>query len=302
MIIISSRKDFDNPNEMSDELLIKKDHNDEDEEPCEIKEVNLSEILCSQNSSQKVKILVLAHGYNNAQSEIYETYELIESQLKDTYDHIIGYVWPGGSSFVDWWNAKEMADKAASQFNNLVNKINQTECNISVDLMSHSLGARMCMQALKQSKVVVGKYFCLAASVDSRCFNKEISLPDIADFLAESRAFERELKLEELKKQEFLTSVHSYENVFVFHSKRDRVLQNLYAWIEGHEALGLKGPKRSNLNQPELHEKVCNVDCRKVVDNHFEYKNVHEIYDYVRSVQSGKLEREKTLERKTKRK
>ena len=238
MIIISSREGFENPEQMSNKLLIKEDHNAENWKLLE--EVDLRKILGCQNSSS-VKVLVLVHGYNNKQSEIYSAYELIQSELNKTYDHVIGYAWPGGSSFIDWWDAKGMADEVACQFGHLIEALNGI--NVSPDLMSHSLGARVCLQALKTSDVSVGKYFCLAASVDGRCFRKEgISLPDIPDFLEGSQGFERELKLRELEKQAFSSSVSRCRHVVVLHSKHDAVLKRLYTWIEGHMALGVWGP------------------------------------------------------------
>jgi esterase/lipase superfamily enzyme len=64
---------------------------------------------------QKKKLLILVHGFNNPFEDVIQEYQLIfnqkESHFPEEYDHIIGFLWPGGESELDYFHAKKMAEK-----------------------------------------------------------------------------------------------------------------------------------------------------------------------------------------------
>lgn len=78
---------------------------------------------------------------------------------------VLGYVWPGGDLGISYVFAKRRAEKAAQRIQSLLLSI--ASVANSIDINTHSLGARVALQALKG---VPGKpirnLFMLAAAVD----------------------------------------------------------------------------------------------------------------------------------------
>lgn len=210
MIIISARKDFDDPERLAE------DH--------QIKEIDLtkekksgSPIKITKNEVSEKNILILIHGYNNERDEVYDAYQIIEkninSHIPNRYDMIVGYSWPGGDDWHDWWKSKSRANGVARKFRFLLESLHGL--NASVDLMSHSLGARVCLKALKETDAndaLVKNYYCMAPAVDNECLE-----PD----------------------EEFHDALNACERLFVFHSARDKVLKVSYFMAEWDRALGL---------------------------------------------------------------
>ncbi len=266
MLIISSRKNFDDP-----DSLKKQGH--------DIKEVNLSSDkvirdLTSDNFFNEIKhlkILFIVHGYNNEQDEVYDAYSVIEnnivSNLNSTYDLIIGYSWPGGDLGLEWFSAKSRANSVARRFRFLITKISNHAS--SLDIMSHSLGARVVLKALKQaeSRIIVRNYFCMAAAVDNEVLEKN---------------------------EEFHQSISKIQNLYVFHSQKDGVLTYFYRMAEWDNPLGRYGPE--DKDYIENHTKSIYVaNCKRVVDSHGGYKRSNSVYKYIKNVISSKPSKFSTL-------
>jgi predicted alpha/beta hydrolase family esterase len=117
---------------------------------------------------------------------------------------------------LEWWQGKSLANAVARLFRSLIEEMSNSAS--AVDLMSHSLGARVSLKALKESQTqaLVRNYFCTAPAVDNECLE-----PD----------------------EEFFESVPSCGRLFVFHSARDGVLRLSYEAAERDRALGLYGPE-----------------------------------------------------------
>ena len=250
MIIISARKDFDNPDQISTsghsvkEIDLNNDSTISDK-------VDLNNLLTGK------KTLFLVHGYNNEQFEVYDAYQIIESQigshLAQEYDYVIGYSWPGGDRGIEWWQGKSRANSVARMFRRLLEQISSV-CS-SIDIMSHSLGARVTLKALKESQQsnLIRNYFCTAPAVDNESLEPN---------------------------EEFYNSLSSCKNIYVCHSARDGVLSLSYRAAEWDRALGLNGPEdkafvlNSNFG-------VFVANCKKVVDSHGGYKRCDELYQYI---------------------
>lgn len=255
MIIISSRKSFNNPDILSDsgheyrevDLL---DNN-------LVRKIESESQLLSEFSGKR--ILMLVHGYNNEQDEVYDAYSVIEekvySHLEKDFDFVVGYSWPGGDKGLEWWTSKKRANAVARRFRFLIEKISDNAS--SIDLMSHSLGARVVLKALKQSsqETIVRNYYCTAPAVDNEVLEKG---------------------------EEFYDSVKKCESLFVFHSKKDRVLSGLYRIAELDNALGLCGPEDKNYIQNKT-KNIYVANCKKHVDSHGAYKRSDAIYKYIAS-------------------
>ena len=203
------------------------------------------------------KILLLVHGYNNEQEEVFDAYEIIENKvnqhLAGVYDLIIGYSWPGGDKALEWWDAKSRSNAVARRFRFLLEELSSSSAFI--DLMSHSLGARVSLKAFKESttKDLIRNYYCTAASVDNECLEVD---------------------------EEFHQSVLSCGRVFVFHSRKDKVLASAYRVAELDNALGLYGPEDKAYIQNKART-IYVANCKRTVRSHGGYKRSDAMYQYI---------------------
>ena len=209
------------------------------------------------------KILFVIHGFNNSAAEAMKTYRNIADHfdaLKDKngnplYDLVIGYLWPGYQNKLDYYAAKkharELKDKMESHLSFLSSLV------AKVDVMAHSMGNRLVFEALNFSskegaKKLVNHFYSIAAAVD----------------------------------QESIENNHKYslaskncEDIFVFHSKQDEVLEFLYTIAECDRALGFE--KIENLKQ--LPPNVQLIDCSTFATGHSQYFNAPNIYEFIRN-------------------
>ncbi|MCG8492526.1 MAG: TMCO4 family protein [Sneathiellales bacterium] len=139
---------------------------------------------------------------------------------------------------------------------------------VTVDVMGHSMGARVILKGLKtKPKKVVRNLFTLAAAVDNECLEKD---------------------------EEFHISTKRCDSTFAFHSKNDPVLRTAYRIAEFDNALGLRGPEdpQSIINHSSpTSPKPPNVyvaNCRHIIHKHGAYKRSEPIYKYILDFLSGK--------------
>lgn len=256
MLIVSARVDFVDPDRLLPEGHI-------------IREVNLSndstvKTLIQDEFLSEIRnknICILVHGYNNEYFEVNDAYQIMEnnihSSLPNSYDMVVGYSWPGGNRKLEWWDAKSRANAVARKFRQLLESI-RGEVQ-SIDLISHSLGARVSLKAIKDSaKVLVDNYYCMAGAVDNESLEKG---------------------------EEFFESRSSAKNIYVMHSARDEVLAITYRTAEFDNALGLFGPEdKSEVEKSKSNIYVAN--CKRVVATHGGYKRSKEVFDYIATTKS----------------
>lgn len=257
MIIVSARKNFVEPDRLLPEGHI-------------IREVDLTndttknEITHNQllDEVKEKNICILVHGYNNEYFEVNDAYQIMENnihnKLSDTYQKIIGYSWPGGDQRLDWFNAQSRANAVARRFRHFLESIRPKAK--SIDLISHSLGARVSLKALKESQgTLIDNYYCMAGAVDNE-------------------------SLEHGK--EFFESRTSAKKIYVLHSAKDGVLATAYRAAEFDNALGLFGPEdKSAVEATESNIYVAN--CKRVIENHGGYKRSKAVFDYIATTKKG---------------
>jgi len=244
MIIISSRKSFNNPDVLSDKghQIKEIDLSNDNEVRSTVSEGDLYQELLGK------RVLMLVHGYNNEQDEVYDAYSVIENKTNDflgnEYDFVIGYSWPGGDKGLEWWASKKRANAVARRFRFLIEGL--TTNVKALDVMSHSLGARVVLKALKQSSRnrVLRNYYCTAPAVDNEVLEQG---------------------------EEFHSSVEKSDRIYVFHSKKDGVLAGAYRVVEFDNALGLYGPEDKQYIQNKT-KNIFVANCKKRVDSHGAYK------------------------------
>lgn len=191
------------------------------------------------------RILVLIHGYRTDEGSIRAAYSTIANRMAAHYDHVIGFVWPGGWTRVGFWPSERRAKAANLALQWLMEQIYRADC--VVDVQTHSLGA-------------------LVYWDDPRWFPRNVLLtaPAVNDDVLtspESRQIQKPQQANRL---------------YIYHSRRDPVLGWWYrlARLGLHGALGLKGPK-----DPErIPENVRVIDCSRVVTEHGGYRRSEEFF------------------------
>lgn len=218
------------------------------------------------------RVLLLVHGYNNEFDDVVRAYSLIEDHIgrlmKDKYDLIIGYTWPGGDDRFDYFSAKTRTGALSPRFQETLRKLHSASTRpAALDIMTHSMGARLALESLKllTTRGVVRNLFLMASAVDNESIERG---------------------------EEYFTANGRVRNSFVFHSKHDQVLSLAYRIAEFDRALGLHGPEDpADVMQHSTHTLVIN--CKHHINGHGDYKGEDEIYrfldDNVDTVSAGQF-------------
>jgi esterase/lipase superfamily enzyme len=264
MYVVSCRSNF-----TSDETLGKQNRYRNYTNPQNadaFQELNLDDILARATDKH---VCILVHGYNNSIPAVMKSYWEIVSQSSDTgvigpkgYGLVVGFTWPGMSSGIGYFAARSTAKKAAPFLLEVINNL-RTVAH-SVDVQTHSLGARVALTALANpKKVFVDNLLLTAPAVDNDLLEPE---------------------------QDFHPSLDSCNRCFVYHSKNDSVLKITYPLgdiADGmHKALGLNGPR----SKPVTLSKCLNVyvvDCSARVKDHGGYRKTVRYFDHWNEVLSG---------------
>ena len=174
--------------------------------------------------------IIFVHGFNNDFFEGLETaynYFDIFSHFRSGNENYIGIYWPGDAHFS---KAVRQADKASINFASMINHIVKSTRKASkakITIIAHSLGNRISAKGIlnlksKYNITPIKNYIQLAPAINANAYQAE---------------FKEVPKL--------------VKNIIVYHSAKDKVLNNLYEiWNKfrrlksgkKYEALGTFGP------------------------------------------------------------
>ena len=264
MIIVSCRRGFDSNGFLAAENHYRNYTNPNN--PAAFKDLNLTDVL---DAATNKHVAIFVHGFNNPMENVLGAYWGLVQKMKDTgvtgpsgYGLVIGFAWPGQQSGLGFFPARLTAKKSAPFLIALINSLRAVAH--TVDVETHSLGARVALVALANpKKVFVDNLLLTAPAIDHNLLE-----PD----------------------QDFHTALESCNRCFVYHSGQDPVLKAPYLIgdvADGiRKALGLKGPRNRKITL----EKCLNtyvVDCTARVDSHGGYRKVPQFYDHWNQVLSG---------------
>jgi esterase/lipase superfamily enzyme len=273
MILISCRKDFSDSRKFAARnairnypFLPKLDPFDE------LDEMNLALQM------QGKHVLILIHGFRNPLQNVATSYQRILKGLIDAklmgaggYDLVLGFTWPGFETPLGFFPAIPFANRSAEFFRDLLELASRNAR--TVDVQTHSLGARVALQALATGTTgFVDNLLLTAAAVDD----------------------------EDLEpKEEFNSALMECRRCIVYHSEKDNTLKIAYRIGDAPEfdrALGWKGPQHPKVIEEKCPE-VFVVDCKKVVTSHGGYRNAGAYYEHwSRVLREVSLPRFETLE------
>lgn len=151
------------------------------------------------------RVLILIHGYRTDKESIQSAYTEIANRMAAHYDHVIGFVWPGGWARIGFWPSRIRAERSADALYGLLKFLTRLRC--TVDIQTHSLGA---LVALRTPLTTVRNLLLTAPAVDDTELENAPGC-----------------------------------RVLVYHSRLDPVLKYWYRLSRFglHGALGLKGPR-----------------------------------------------------------
>ncbi len=182
--------------------------------------------------------LLLVHGYNNRFGDVVSSYETIYNRAAEVLPDtpVVGFLWPGlGDKFFDhdlFRHAQAQADEAAMW---LAEYLKASPAPISI--MTHSLGARVALEAIKVAQVPVKNLFLTGPAVDN-----------------------------EHLRTKYADAVKKIARTHVFWSKNDGVLAGAYMLSQFDKALGHSGPD-------SVIEGVYSHDRGDFVHQHSDYRH-----------------------------
>ncbi len=251
MILVSCRKDFASDHFFSDSNVIRDYPN-----PANLDiytEISEQEL---QSRASGRHVLILVHGYRNPLKNAATAYKELAKSLTDAgllaenatalntkYGLVVGFVWPGfRTKVLGFLAARPSANRSGGYLRNLLHTVRSTAR--TVDVQTHSLGARVALQALStDDSLWLDNLMMTAPAVDNECLEPQ---------------------------QEFFEALDSCARVFVYHSRHDPVLK-AYVFAAVDRALGGKGPE----NKPVILASCPNVnvvDCQSQVKQHSDYR------------------------------
>lgn len=197
-----------------------------------------------QNQCRGQQVDILIHGYRNEFDSALAAYISMNASLSDAGipGQRIGFFWCGSWAKLGFTFAVLRTKKAAVELKRLTDALNDAGCTVNVE--THSLGARVALQALK-----IGARFdrliLTAPAVDADC----LALGG-----------------------EFGNCIRRVRQATVMWSARDSVLRWAY-WVASgfRKALGLVGPAPN--------PGVRSRDLTLEVSEHSAYKSVPAVYD-----------------------
>ncbi|HKP11450.1 MAG TPA: alpha/beta hydrolase [Blastocatellia bacterium] len=256
MILISCRKDFSDSRAFSHEnairnypLLPKLDN---------FKELDEANLALQMEGKH---VLVLVHGFRNPLQNVATSYQGLLKGLIDNgmmgdagYSLVLGFTWPGFETPLGFFPAIPFANRSAGFLRSLLELATRTAR--TVDVQTHSLGARVALQALSGGTTAFAD-------------NLMMTSPAVDDEVLEP-------------KREFNGTLAECRRCIVYHSEKDPVLKLIYRIgdaPEFDEALGWKGPQHPKVIESQCPD-VFVVDCKKVIKTHGGYRTAPRYYEH----------------------
>jgi esterase/lipase superfamily enzyme len=264
MYVVSCRRDFDSNQWFAAENAVRNYTNPAN--PTEFQPATFPELFALAEARH---VCVLVHGFRNPLEHVVAAYWTIlqgASQAgfasPDGYGLILGFAWPGFETRLGYFPAVPHANRAAGYLRALVRQL-ATHAH-SVDVQTHSLGARVALQMLAAGEdAYVDQLMLTAAAVDANCLEPG---------------------------REFAAALASCGRCWVYHSVNDDVLTLGYRVADlftGFDrALGYRGPRSRKVTLEQC-PNVNVVDCSARVPGHGGYREAPQYFTHWSEVFRG---------------
>lgn len=212
------------------------------------------------------------HGYNSDEAAVKTAYAEQYVQLDKVgllasgfYDVVVNVLWPGGDWSVSYPFAVKRATLSGTLLGALWGRLDDAQDDVTkIDVVTHSLGARVGLEAIER---------CIAPLLNATLLAPAVDDESVCDtVLAEFREAVMQLS----------------GKLYIYSSKRDPVLRDAYPKGERvaevlhltsddgeiDQALGFCGP---DPQYPESENSVW-VDCTRLIAGHSDYRKVPEVF------------------------
>jgi len=249
-IVISDRHNFKNADAIS---------NYQEQRTVKLKAPFISGSLDEEEWLARVKdkkIVVVIHGYNNDYREALRFFTKVKNRSNDFYDTHICYMWPGGDQTQEYFSARSRV----TGFNlpdRLLNLLEDAAANgKSVDIIAHSMGCRLALEALSfDSALSIGNVFLMAAAIDNGALERG---------------------------QEYSGAIQRCEKIYGFYSKNDKVVREYYPIVEWDKGFGAVGSQ----NPSKLPADIQAINCSSFIDSHGNYAGSDEMFEMIGEILS----------------
>lgn len=121
------------------------------------------------------KVLLVVHGYNEPYAQVLEKMLQFENLYAGEFDSVVGFLWPGGDHFWEFFGALMGLGKVSKIFANLLTQMNLVLGMENLNLWVHSLGNAVVLKALNHidspsvaSSKLINHLYSFAASIDAK--------------------------------------------------------------------------------------------------------------------------------------
>lgn len=210
------------------------------------------------------RLTVMIHGYNSEEFDVVDAYRTIDAEMRllgflgtgaAPYDALLGFAWPGGAARLSFTLARQRAGEAAARFSPLLADLRSA--NSTIDLNTHSLGAHVVFEALRDGPPqVVRNAWNFGSAVDNESIEVE---------------------------ERYHGASQRCQRFYVFHSKNDPVLRVWYRigdLFDFDTALGYSGPEDPAAIMDKSHN-VRVINCKDVVSSHGGYRSAGQVWAYM---------------------
>lgn len=264
MYVVSCRRGFDSDRRLASANRYRNYTDPSDSSA--FAEVTLTKLL---EAAANRHVCVLVHGFNNNMTEVMNAYWEMVTRMSatgvtgpDGYGLVIGFTWPGMATSPGYFAAVATATKSGPRLLDLIHQLRSVAH--SVDVQTHSLGARVALTALQDpAQVFIDQLLLSAPAVDHHLLEPG---------------------------RKFFAATNSCNRCLIFHSKKDPVLGGAY-WVgditDGiHPALGLKGPRNKSITLSKT-ANVYVVDCSARVREHSGYRKTNAYFQHWKQTLKG---------------
>lgn len=202
----------------------------------------------SESYLRDVTGCILVHGYHSSAEGAASSYSTIAQAMPEL--KMIELYWPGGALALGFPIDVHRATEAGWRLRDILNGCMDAS---ALDVQTHSLGARVAMEALKWAGLKIRHLILTAPAVENDCLTGE-----------------------------FKDVIENVETLNVFCSSGDPVLKKTYPLgAFGRQALGLYGP----IGPREMWVPKLRVwDCSGVVSSHGGYRDCPAFYAAWRTI------------------
>jgi esterase/lipase superfamily enzyme len=209
------------------------------------------------------RLTALVHGYNNERLDVLDSYRTIDTHMRllgflgaahAPYDALVGFAWPGGATGVSFPFARARADDTAPRFGRLLADLRGSDA--IVDLNTHSLGAHVALEALREAAPVVRNAWHFASAVDNESVEHG---------------------------ERYFDASRQSARCYIFHSKNDPVLRVWYRlgdFFNFDTALGDSGPEYPRAIMDHSPH-VTVINCKDVVTSHGDYRSSGQVWAFM---------------------